>query len=73
MKKKNLKSLKLNKQAISNFNRSEVTGGKVLAPTKELSCYEDDCATVQSINNNTCDLSFIHGSCNISCHPLIIC
>jgi hypothetical protein len=73
MKKKNLKSLKLNKEAISSFNNSEVKGGKLLAPSKELSCYPEDCFTVQSINNYTCDISFMYGSCNISCNPLINC
>jgi len=72
MKKKNLKSLRLNKEAISSFNHLEVRGGKRLAPTKELSCEPDDCVTVTTINVD-CDISIMYGSCNLSCNPLLIC
>ncbi|WP_156169074.1 hypothetical protein [Kordia jejudonensis] len=73
MKKKNLKSLKLNKHAISRFNHTKLSGGKVIRPTKDISCYPEDCHTVQSINDYTCDLSFMYGSCDLSCNPLFIC
>lgn len=68
MKKKNLKSLKLNKQAISGFHQTEVNGGKNLIPTKQHSCYPDMCFTVISINDYTCDdPSHNYGSCNAAC------
>lgn len=44
MKKSNLKSLKLNKKAISNF---QITGGE--RPTSDL------CVPMRSDNNNTCE------------------
>ena len=68
MKKKNLKSLKLNKQAISGFNHKEIKGGKVIRPTRDLSCYAEDCPTVQSLHDYTCgNESYMYGSCNAAC------
>ncbi|KAB8152330.1 hypothetical protein EZY14_014915 [Kordia sp. TARA_039_SRF] len=58
MKKRNLKSLKLNKKSISRINNHELTGGTGLTAV-ELSCHWFTCHSV----NNDCPSANVKPYC----------
>ena len=65
MKKKNLKSLQLNKKSISNFTSQEIKGGDtIIACVKTLTIAvswmacpgtHESCACISDNNQNSCD------------------
>ena len=65
MKKKNLKSLKLNKRSITNLEH-HVNGGAVLASDSPGSCDHTGCSCVQTCALTCpawCDIPTINDSC----------
>lgn len=83
MKRKNLKSLKLNKKSISNFHTPAIKGGTfntiscqpigICADTQ--GCDTDDCNNTNACGTNGCtdDCNPSNGCPTISCQPIGIC
>lgn len=68
MKKKQLKSLKLNKKSISNFNSSTVHGGSGACGIESVRICEAPITDTCSINNVACNTGGTTGSASPSVH-----
>ncbi|MBC8755650.1 hypothetical protein H2O64_13310 [Kordia sp. YSTF-M3] len=68
MKKQKLKSLKLNKKSISNFNSSTVHGGSGACGIESVRICEAPITDTCSINNVACNTGGTTGSASPSVH-----
>lgn len=67
MKKKNLKSLNLNKNSVSNLTKSAVTGGRTNGVTRATICLRYQNADELLTKTNTIVTNFVSGGIHETC------